>query len=163
MQSVNVTVNGLWYGHGEAINWAQSLSVNDQWCISVTLKFEACSYHAWCKHFQVTTSLRWSPSHASWPCDRMSDSTAIFRQACLAEVTDGIRIQVLVKRLTATSSKITKISWWEMLLNYRWNWCWQSWQIARLTFTCEHVQFEWLRLLHPANEAGILSKFSSIN
>ena len=66
----------------------------------------------------------------------MSDSTAIFRQACLVEVTDRIRNQVLVKRLTATSSKITKISWWEMLLNYRWNWCWRSWQIACLTFTC---------------------------
>ena len=104
-----------------------------------------------------------NPSHVSWRCDRMSDSTAIFRQACLAEVSDRIRNQVLVNRLTANSSKITKISWWEMLVNYRWNWCWLSWQISRLTFTCEHVQFEWLRLLHPANEAGIPSKFSSIN
>ena len=43
----------------------------------------------------------------------MSDSTAIFRQACLAEVSDRIRNQVLVNRLTANSSKITKISWWE--------------------------------------------------
>ena len=49
----------------------------------------------------------------------MSDSTAIFRQACLAEVTDRIRNQVLVNRLTATSSNITKISWLEMLVNYR--------------------------------------------
>ena len=53
--------------------------------------------------------------------------------------------------LTATSSKITKILWLEMLVNYRQNWCWLSWQISRLTFTCEHVQFEWLCLLHPAN------------
>ena len=49
---------------------------------------------------------QWSPSHANWRCDRMSDSTAIFRQ----EVTDRIRNQVLVNRLTATSNKITKIS-----------------------------------------------------
>ena len=82
-----------------------------------------------------------SPSHASWRCDRMSDSTAIFRQACLAEVTDRIRNQVLVKRLTATSSKITKISWWEMLLNYRWNWCWRSWQIARHVNMCNLNDF----------------------
>ena len=75
-----------------------------------------------------------------WRCDRMSDSTAIFRQAGLAEVTDRIRNQVLVNRLTATSSKITKISWWEMLVNYQWNWCWLSWQISCLTFTCKHVQ-----------------------
>ena len=74
----------------------------------------------------------------------MSDSTAIFRQAGLAEVTDRIRNQVLVNRLTATSSKITKISWWEMLVNYQWNWCWLSWQIPCLTFTCKHVQFEWV-------------------
>ena len=66
----------------------------------------------------------------------MSDSTAIFRQACLAEVTDRIRNQVLVNRLIATSSKITKISWLEMLVNYRRNYCWLSWQISRLTFTC---------------------------
>ena len=92
----------------------------------------------------------------------MSDSTAIFRQACLAEVNDRIQNQVLVNRLTATSSKITKISRWEMLINYLWNWCWLSWQISRVTFTCEHVQFEWLHLLYPANEAGIPSKFSSI-
>ena len=74
-----------------------------------------------------------------------------FSEACLAEVTDRIRNQVLVNRLTATSSKITKISWLEMLVNYRRNYCWLSWQISRLTFTCEHVQFEWLCLLHPAN------------
>ena len=79
----------------------------------------------------------------------MSDSTAIFWQACRVEVNDRIRNQVLVNRLTATSSKITKISRWLF------------WQISRLTFTCEHVQFEWLRLLYPANEAEILSKFSS--
>ena len=91
----------------------------------------------------------------------MSDSMTIFRQACLVEVNFRIRNQVLVNRLTATSSKITKILWWEMLLNYRWRSCWLSWQISHLTFTCEHVQFEWLRLLHPANEVGIPSKFSS--
>ena len=39
-----------------------------------------------------------NPSHASWRCDRMSDSMAIFRQACSAEVTDRIRNQVLVNR-----------------------------------------------------------------
>ena len=71
--------------------------------------------------------------------------------------------KVLVNRLIATSSKITKISWWEMLVNYQWNWCWLSWQITCLTFTCKHVQFEWLRWLHPANEAWIPSKFSSTN
>ena len=85
----------------------------------------------------------------------MSDSTAIFRQACLAKVTDQILNQVLLKRLTATLSKVTRISWKEMLVYYRWNWCWLSWQISGLTFACEHVQFEWLCLLHPANEAGI--------
>ena len=74
-----------------------------------------------------------------------------------------IRNQVLVNRLTTTSIKITKISWWEMLVNYQWNWCWLSWQIPCLTFTCKHVQFEWLRLLHPANESWIPSKFSSTN
>ena len=52
------------------------------------------------------------PSHVSWHCDRMSDSTAIFRQACRAEVNDRIRNQVLVNKLTATSSKITNISRW---------------------------------------------------
>ena len=51
---------------------------------------------------------------------------------------DRIRNQVLVNRLTATSSKVTIISWWGMLENYRWNWCWLSWQISRLTFTCEY-------------------------
>ena len=75
----------------------------------------------------LESKLGQSPSHASWRCDRMSDSTAIFRQAGLAEVTDRIRNQVLVNRLTATSSKITKISWWEMLVNYQLNWCWLSW------------------------------------
>ena len=68
----------------------------------------------------------------------MGDSTAIFRQACRAEVDDRIRNQVLVNRLTATSSKITKISWWEMLVNYQWNWCWLSWQISHLTLAREH-------------------------
>ena len=36
----------------------------------------------------------------------------------------------------------------ERLVNYRWIWCRLSRQISRLTFTCEHVQFEWFRLLH---------------
>ena len=84
-------------------------------------------------------------------------------QACCMEMNDRIRNQVLVNRLAATSSKITKISRWEMLLNYRWNWGWLSWQISPLTFTCEHVQFEWLHLLYPANRSGIPSKFLSIN
>ena len=105
-----------------------------------------------------------SPSHASWRCYQMSDSAAIFRQACRVEVNDRIWNQVLVNRLTTTSIKITKISWWEMLINYRWNWMsWMSWQTSRLTFICQHVQFEWLRLLYPATKAGIPSKFSSIN
>ena len=49
----------------------------------------------------------------------MSDNTANFRQACHAEVNDRIRNQVLVNRLTATSSKITKISRLEMLIDNR--------------------------------------------
>ena len=85
----------------------------------------------------------------------MSDSTAISRQACLTEVNFWIQNQVLVNRLTATSCKTTKISWWEILVNYQWIWYWLSWQNSRLTFTCEHAQFEWLCLSHPANEAGI--------
>ena len=41
-----------------------------------------------------------------------------------AEVNFRIRNQTnLVNRLTATSSKITNISWWELLVNHRWIWC----------------------------------------
>ena len=45
-------------------------------------------------------------SHASWRCDRMSDSTAIFWQACWAEGNDRIRKQVLV-----TGMRFFRISW----------------------------------------------------
>ena len=38
-----------------------------------------------------------------------------------------------------------------------------SWRISRLTFQCKHVQFEWLRLLHPTNfQPTSTGKHSSI-
>ena len=90
----------------------------------------------------------------------MSDSTAIFptgwpRGSDWSNPKPSYSKQI--------NSKITKISWWEMLVNYQWNWCWLSWQIPCLTFTCKHVQFEWLRLLHPANEAWIPSFINQLN
>ena len=65
----------------------------------------------------------------------MSNGTAICWQACLTEVIGRIRNQVLVNRLSATSRKIMKISWWEILVNYQWIWCWLSWQMSCLTVT----------------------------
>ena len=79
------------------------------------------------------------------------------------EVNLRIWNQILVNRLTTISSKITMISWWEMLVNFRWILFRLSWQISRLTFKCKHVQLTWLPLLHPANEARLANKFSSIN
>ena len=58
---------------------------------------------------------------------------------------------------------MTKISWWKMLVIYRWTWCRLSLQISRLTFTYRHLQFEWHRLLHLANGAGIPGKFTFPN
>ena len=52
---------------------------------------------------------QWSPSHATWRCDKISDSAEISRQAGLTEMNFRIQNQVLVNRLTAISSKITKI------------------------------------------------------
>ena len=69
----------------------------------------------------------------------MSDSTAISRQASLMEVNFRIRNQVLIN--SNFKQDQAKISWWEMLVKYRWIWCWLSWQISRLTFTCKQVKF----------------------
>ena len=74
-----------------------------------------------------------------------------------------IRNQVLANKLTRTSSKIIKFSSWEMLVNYQWIWWRLSWQVSCLMLICKRVQFEWVHLLHPKNEAEIPNKFSSIN
>ena len=73
-----------------------------------------------------------------------------------------IQNQAVVNRLTATSSKITKISWWEMLVNYQWIWCPLSWQIPHLTFTCKHVQFEWLRFCNPQMKQEFQASFHQL-
>ena len=50
---------------------------------------------------------------------------------------------------------IKTISWRQVLVNLISTVLTNPGQISRLTFTCKHIQFEWLRLLHHANEAGI--------
>ena len=91
----------------------------------------------------------------------MSDSTAIFRQACLAEVNFRIRNQVVVNRLTTTSSKITKISWWEMLVNCRWIWNFRPTSIGKhllpcaIDFKTNHppIHLQWIGILGMSTES----------
>ena len=82
----------------------------------------------------------------------MSDSTPIFRQACRAEVHDQIRNQVLVNRLTATSSKITKISRWEILINYQWNWHLNMYNLNDFVCCIPQMKREFQASLHQSTK-----------
>ena len=99
---------------------------------------------------------------SSWLCDRMTDSTTISRWQRLAAWIVEFETWFKLRDWQQFQPMTEKISWWEILINYRLIWCRLTWQLSHLSFTCT-IKMTFFAVPQKLNQAIILINFSAIN